>query len=284
MGDDRRFTIKYPPPRSLGERETYQDLSSWWSTVEVFYSRDSQFEIFLEDRTTWNSAQQHYGFAAEEDGLERTAATKARHLKNFLTLLSTHLPFPYMLVKLVKETTSLSSVKDTIFKAYGARTTHDSFLDFLVISRTPTETYLTFFERLVDHVRIHLAPAATAAGHIPAIAQADSINITMMDLIASIWLQRIDSRLPEIVQTEFNVQLRAGTRLYGLVETIAGQVDQLIARYESSSGDTVRRLGHTVREASLGPENDWEDTAVNKLDLQESDSHSGRGGGGWRGG
>ena len=149
MGDDRRFTIQYPPPRSLGEKETYQDLTSWWSTVEVYYSRDSQFEVFLEDLTNWNPAREHYGFEAEEDGLQRTAATKARHLKNFLTLLSTHLPFPYIQVKLVKETTSLTSVKETIFKAYGAQITHDSFLDFIKILKTPTaETFERHFYAL----------------------------------------------------------------------------------------------------------------------------------------
>ena len=239
-GDANIRSVKYPQPRQLGEKETLQNLTAWWANLEVFYGRDSHFEGFMEEGETWRPDQQNFGFAAEVAGLRRTAANKARQLRAFLTLVSSYSSFPFLQVKLLNESTSWASVKKIILKAYGAASSHDMFLELGKLTKSPAETYLTFYERMADHVRIHLAPGNTVAGHITVPAVGDKMTVTLHDCLVVMWLQKIDSRLLDIVQTEFQVRLKGGTRLFELVETISVQIDQLLGRYEGSAGSVGR--------------------------------------------
>ena len=200
-GDANIRSVKYPQPRQLGEKETLQNLTAWWANLEVFYGRDSHFEGFMEEGETWRPDQQNFGFAAEVAGLRRTAANKARQLRAFLTLVSSYSSFPFLQVKLLNESTSWASVKKIILKAYGAASSHDMFLELGKLTKSPAETYLTFYERMADHVRIHLAPGNTVAGHITVPAVGDKMTVTLHDCLVVMWLQKIDSRLLDIVQT-----------------------------------------------------------------------------------
>ena len=115
--------------------------------MEVYYSKDPTYEGFFEEGVTWDPTRDHLDQQEETTGLKRSAAKKGRHLRNLLTMLSSHLPWPHIMDKIITETRSLADVWTVIETAYGVTPTHDMFLDLMSFSKIPTESNLTFYER-----------------------------------------------------------------------------------------------------------------------------------------
>ena len=246
MGDNNKH-INYSKPRLLSEEETPQTLKHWQATVEVLYSRDTDFEAFFDEDVTWNPNDNvTWGFEEEQEGLKRTAAKKGKHMRQLLVMISSHIPWPHIQESILQETRNFKDVWEIIFRAYSALPTHDTFLDLMKLNKKPTESNLTFYERLVGHVRTHLAAENDlGSGKVRAPTRGDKISVTILDMVTAIWLDKIDKKLAGIVRTEFQVRLRSGTRISSLVEVIAPQADQLLARYDATSGESVRQLHDT---------------------------------------
>lgn len=264
------ITVKFNQPRGLRpEGETVQSLNQWIAHTEVYYARERNFECFFEETARWDMSHAggNYGQVAEDEG--RTAPTKAKHLKYLLTLIASFSPWEHLQNKLLTQTTRIKDVWDAIYLAFGCASTNERFLDFVKISKSPMESYLTFYERLASHIRQHLAPAGTRAGNATAPPGGDTLTVSLQDLLTTIWLQRIDPRLPDIVQTEFYNRLQGGTRLAELVPTIASQVDQLLTRYDGAGpGDNVNTIRTKVTQSMAPVEvESLIDATVNKLNF-----------------
>ena len=286
MGENTQnneLSIKFNQPRFLNDKETIQTMNHWRATAEVYYSREKNFECFFDEDVTWNLAAQNYGFTDEEGAgtLQRSAAKKAKHLKFLLTLLSSHTPWEHLQTKLLTETNSMAQVWTVIYAAFGCAPSNEKFLDFIKIDKTPLESYLTFYERLAGHIRQHLAPAGATVGATTAPAGGDVLSVTLQDFVAMIWLQRIDQRLPDVVQTEFHVRLEGGARLASLVPTIAQQIPQLLARYEGSTGGSVNAVSADQQEERVNIES-LVDATVKKLNFGSSSQNSSQRKGGFQ--
>ena len=146
---DGDLSIHFNKPRTLAN-ETTQSLNQWKATAEVYYCREKYFEDFFDATERWNLSHATYGFRDEDAGLRRTAAKKAKHLKYLLTLLSGYVPWEHLQYKLLHQTTCIADVWKCFYKAFDCVSTNERFLDFNKISKTPTESYLTFYERMGD--------------------------------------------------------------------------------------------------------------------------------------
>ena len=101
----------------------------------------------------------------EGDRLKRDAETLAMDLTEFLTVLSQFLPHSYLTDKIVRTSTSLESVWDIIKEHYGVKITKESLLDFEKMFIETGETHRQFYERLLQHVKQHMArPGDTLDG------------------------------------------------------------------------------------------------------------------------
>ena len=279
MGDrDNQRYVSFNKPRLLGEKETAQEINHWKATIEVFYSRESNFEDFFEDNVTWNPQAENFGFEAEVDGLQRTAAKKAKQLKHLLVMITSHIPWPHVTQKVLTESRNFTQVWDIILRAYGAKPTHDAFLDLLQLNKTATESNLTFYERLVGHLRTHLAPAGATGGGVTAPQGGDQMSVSLLDMVAAIWLDKLDKKLADIVKTEFHVRLKNGTRISELVETIAPQVNQLLARFEATSGESIRSLqGATAATYDEADIDGLVDAMVQRMNFRNNGSNNNSG-------
>ena len=74
----------------------------------------------------------------------------------------------------------------------------------------------------------------------------DSMNITMMNMIALFWLGKTDPKLIEIVRHEYSSDFKQGTSLYELMPRIAKSVDSLLKRH--SEDYSVSRIDETLPE------------------------------------
>ena len=51
-----------PLPRNLKDRETYQELIQWATTVRNYYRRDEYMYPFVHPSMKWNKSMKNYNF------------------------------------------------------------------------------------------------------------------------------------------------------------------------------------------------------------------------------
>ena len=145
--------VKLPPPRQLTQSETLDSLDHWKSIFRNYFRRDSGFKQFL--NSVWDPAAPQYGLE-EKDGM--TAEERKDALVDFLSNLAGFLPHSYLTSKLVENTKSLKECWNVIDEHYNVQVTSETLLDFELIKKEPGENYRQFFERLLQHAKLHLAP------------------------------------------------------------------------------------------------------------------------------
>ena len=222
-----------PPPRPLGASETLETLTHWKTTFKTFYKRDEAYRHFIKETTVWDpaAADGNYGQAAEgETGLKRTAADMKEDLVDLLSTLAGYLPHSYLTNKLVSGTKGWKDVWNVIYDHYGVQVSSESLLDFESMHKQPGETHRQFYERLLQHVAQHLAPANVKVEQVRNTV-ADTLSISLMNMTALQWLRKTHHDLIEIVRTEYSVELRDNVQLAELVPRIALNIDSLLKRY-----------------------------------------------------
>ena len=238
--------VKLPPPRQLTQSESLDSLDHWKSIFRNYFRRDSTFKQFLDTTCTWDPAAANYGLEAK-DGM--TAEERKDALVDFLNNLAGFLPHSYLTSKLQENTTSLKECWRIIDEHYNVQITSETLLDFESIKKEPAENYRQFFERLLQHAKLHLAPDGATVDNIKNTVD-DKMSISIMNFVALQWLRKSNSQLIQIIKTEYATELRSGQQLAALVPRIAPNIDSLLARYSSAnvskvSTDTTEALGET---------------------------------------
>ena len=243
-----------PPPRPLGANETLESLTHWKTTFRTFYKRDDAYKPLIRETTVWNPADPNYGQAAENNGLKRTAPDVKEDLVDLLHILAGYLPNAYLTDKIVKETKSWKDVYNIIYDHYGVQITCESLLDFESLHKETGETHRQFYERLLQHVKQHLAPVQARVDR-TINTSADTMNISMMNMVALQWLRKTDPSLIDIVRTEYSTELRDNIQLAELVPRIAINIDSLLRRYNigatSNKVNIMEDKLRTVDEANV---------------------------------
>ena len=171
--------------------------------------------------------------AAESD-----KEVKAYNLECLLTQIASHLPFPYLNRKIIEDSTSMATVWSIIYKHYGCSPTPMTFLDYAKLKRKPSESALTFYERMLYHSRTHLAKTG-AVVDTTTNATDDVMTISLQNHIALDWIRRLHPDLLNAVSVAYAVELRQGTHLASLVPRIAENLDDLLKRNGGGSVNHV---------------------------------------------
>ena len=119
---------------------------------------------------------------------------------------------------------------NVIHDHYGVQVTSESLLDFESMYKQTGETHRQFYERLLQHVKQHLAPAGVKVEQLTT-TSADKMSVSMMNMVALQWLRKIDQSLIKIVRTEYSKELRNNIQLADLVPRISLNIDSLLTRY-----------------------------------------------------
>ena len=225
--------VKLPPPRQLTQSETLDSLDHWKSSFKNYFRRDSVFNQFLNCK--WDPSEENYNLRAE-NGM--TAAERKDALVDFLSNLAGFLPHSYLTSKLIENTKNLEGCWKIIEEHYNVQITPETLLDFESLKKNPEENYRQFYEKLLQHTRLHLAlKDAKVDNHIN--ATDDKMSISIMNLVALQWLRKIDTQLIKIIKTEYSTELRSGQQLAALVPKIAPNIDSLLSRYSSANVSKV---------------------------------------------
>ena len=256
--------VKLPPPRALTQNETLDSLDHWKSIFKSYFRRDSVFKQFLESGCKWDPALANYELK-DKDGM--LAQDRKDALVDFLHNLAGFLPHSYLTSKLVKETKNLNDCWKIIEEHYNVKVTPETFLDFESLKKNPEENYRQFYERLLQHSKLHLAPEDAKVESLVN-AKQDEMSISLMNHIALQWLRKIDPQLIQIVRTEYATDLRSPQHLAALVPKIAPNIDSLLSRYASS----------TVARVSSNSETPDDDTKMGESEQIRWVNTRGRGG------
>jgi len=248
-------SVRLPPPRPLGMKETLETLDHFKSQVRNFYRRDDDFKPFFKAGQAWSHATANYGLV---DDANEEAADKAKHLEGLLTAIASHLPFPYLTTKILEDTKSMKDVFEIIYQQYQVQPSSLTFLDYARLRRQSEESPLTFYERLLRHARTHLAPKNAVVGT-QRNTSTDTMTISLKNHVALSWIQRLHPDLLQVVSTKYSVDLRQGTQLAELVTRISNNFDALVKETAPSvnmiktEGDTESNVGNVpFSSGSLG--------------------------------
>ena len=255
-----------PPPRQLGPKETLESLTHWRTSFKTFYKRDEAYKRFFKFGVVWNNEEENYGFT--DDGSDYRAEDIAEDLRDLLNTLASFLPYSYLTDKILNTTTCWEDVWRIINDHYNVRTDSESLLDFEKLFKTSEETYRQYYERLLQHVKQHLAPAGVKV-ETKTNTVADELSISLMNMVALQWLRKIDPELIEIVKTEYSTELRENTQLAHLVPRIAPNIDCLLKRY--STGRSVNNL--KIGEQEVVDANNVALNRIRKKDINTSSNY-----------
>ena len=219
--------VHAPQPRPLTQTESLDSLNHWKNIFRNYYRRDSSFKQFLKPGCKWDYTRDNYALQGSE---EETAEEKADSLNDFLNNLAGFLPHSYLTQKILEETTCLQDCWNVIYEHYNVQVTPETLLDFESLSKEESENYRQFYERLVQHVRLHLAPVGAKVESVTNTVT-DSMSISLLNMIALQWLRKCHPQLITAVRKEYAIQLRKGEQLAALVPQIAPNVESMINKY-----------------------------------------------------
>ena len=232
-----RNSSRTPPPCQLGSKESLESLTHWQTAFKTFYKRDDLYRRFFKVGFTWNYDEINYGMV-NDDNAEYSAEDIAEDLTDLLNTLAGYLPFSYLTDKILKTTTCWKDVWAIVYDHYNVQINGESLLDFESIHKLEDETYRQYYEKLLQHVKQHLAPSGVKVETLVN-TTADEMSISLMNLVAVQWLRKINPTLIDIVKTEYSTELRNTTQLADLVPRIAPNIDSLLTRYNSGSDAAV---------------------------------------------
>ena len=237
--------VKAPPPRPLNQQESLDSLNHWKTLFRNYYRRDSSYKQFLHKDCTWNFSEENYGL---QTLAEETPDERAENLSDFLSTLAGFLPHSYLTQKLLEDTTCLQDCWNLIYEHYNVKITPETLLDFEGLNKDHSENYRQYYDRLLQHIRLHLAPRGAIVEKLEN-TRADSMTISLMNLVALQWLRKCHPRLIGIVRKEYSTELRRGDQLASLVPIIASNIDSLIARYVGN--DNVSYVTHELAQPKV---------------------------------
>ena len=222
-------SVRMTPP----ENETYDSLKHWQSHFRNYFRRDECYSVFL--NAEWDYSEDDYGpEPIDNDPLRIDASRLTADLDNFL-----HIIAGYLTTRIVEDTTSINDVWKVFAEIYNCEITSETLLDFASFKRLENEGYRQLFERMVDHVRRHLAGPNVRVASLSTGARGDTMSISLMNVIAVHWLNVINPQLIPVVKVEYSVELRNNTQLFDLMPRISKNVDGLLAKINSSNVNAI---------------------------------------------
>ena len=241
-------TCKLNPPRAVLMNETRESLTNWFEGCRNFLANDDHFVRFTLPGAVWDPDAANMGFLQEgqETKLRRPAQEVAAALERMWTTISGFFPFSF-LRRRFNSSTSWNSMRQIVFVIFNFQLNGHSLLDSVTGAanvKAEDENLYIFYERILDFYTEHLVGPNVNAGGFQTGPQGDNMSLSQNNLIVLIWLQKIDPRLPKLVQVEYGSELRGNVQLVDLVSRIANDIPALLEKNRMTKDTGVGRVHH----------------------------------------
>ena len=210
-------TCRAPKQWSLKTRETLNLFENWKHNLIYTLSLDPNFAPFLVEGVKWEKktkANPLRGFGNDGEPIPEaqrlTAQQKVSYLElplgqiaNFIPIISCN--------TIVKNSTSLESIWQSIRLHFGFQTTGTHFIDFDNIHLEPDERPEDLFQRLMAFVEDSLLKPNVLTHHGEAVLEDEELSPSLENFVVLTWLRLTDPELPKLIKQRYGTELRTRT-------------------------------------------------------------------------
>lgn len=248
-----------PKQWSLSSNETITSIEAWENNLKYILSLDPNFADFLTDGSSWGkktNATPLRGFSNDPESVptarRRTAAQKVTHLEMMLGQIANYAPI-ISRNSIVKNSTSISGVWQSIRQHYGLQLTGSRFLDLANISLKPEQRPEDLFQILMAFIEDNLLTRSSGITHYGEIPDADEeLSPSLENFIVLTWLRLLHPNLPRLVKQRYGTELRSRT-LASVKPEISQALESLLDELHTSDESKVLRSAPRVIIAHLFP-------------------------------
>ena len=207
-----------PKQWSLSSNETITSIDAWENNLKYILSLDPNFADFLTDGSSWGkktNATPLRGFSNDPESVpaarRRTAAQKVTHLEMMLGQIANYAPI-ISRSSIVKNSTSISGVWQTIRQHYGLQLTGSRFLDLANISLKPEQRPEDLFQSLMAFIEDNLLTTSSGITHHGEIPDTDEeLSPSLENFVVLTLLCLLHPSLPWLVKQRYGTELCSRT-------------------------------------------------------------------------
>ena len=201
--------IRAPKQWVLTKTETFSTFEAWRQNLVYSLALDKQFAPFLKESVTWKKkhpSDPNRGLVddtVETDGVNvivQTADQKVVILELLLGQIANYCPIINRNT-IIKNSTSVESVWQTIRLHYGFQTTGGHFIDLADIKFEIDERPEDLYQRLSSFIEDSLLIRGSSITHHGETIMVDEVlTPTVENLLVLMWLKLIDPDLPKLIK------------------------------------------------------------------------------------
>ena len=210
-------THRAPKQWCLSKIETITSFENWRQNLIYTLSFDSNFAPFLAEDATWGKktrAQPLRVFTDDGEAVAQNSRQTAQQKVNFLEPMLGQIANYCPIISrntLVKNSTSIQSIWNTIREHFGFQVTGAHFFDFANLRLEADERPEDLYQILVAFVEDCLLRANSLSHHGVQLAEDEELSPTVENLIVLTWLRLINPELPILVKQRYGTELRSRT-------------------------------------------------------------------------
>ena len=207
---------------------------------------DSNFAPFLADGVTWlkkTKAQPLRGLESDGESVPLSRRLTARQKVNVVELMLGQIANYCPIISrstLVKNSTSLEFIWQTIRQHFGFEVTGAQFIDFSNIHPAADERPEDLYQRLSAFVEDSLLRANGLTHHGEQVSEDEELSPILENFIALTWLRLIHPSLPRLVKQRYGTELRSRT-LASIKPEISQALTSLLEEIRTSDDARVQR-------------------------------------------
>ena len=246
-------TQRAPKQWCLTKTETVNSFENWRQNLIYTLSLDTNFTQYITTDANWGkkcASEPNRGFT-DDDVIAsggRTALQQVYMLELMLGQIANYCPV-ISRNTILKNSTSLSCIWQTIRLHYEFQSTGAHFLDFADIQLQADERPENLYQRLVAFVEdIMLQRGSVILHHGDAINVDEEMTPSLENMVVLTWLRLINVALPKLVKQRFGTELRART-LASIKPEISQALDSLLPPMMQRSCVQLRL---TINRTNLG--------------------------------
>ena len=208
-------THRAPKQWCLSKSETITNFENWRQNLLYTLSLDSNFAPFPAEGITWGKntkPEPLRGFPDDGETVRAASRLTAQQKVNFFELMLGQIANYCPIISrntLVKNSTSIQSIWNTIRQHFGFQITGAHFIDFADIDLEPNERPKDLYQRLIAFVEDVLLKANSLSHHGNLITEDEELTPYLENFVVLTWLQLIHPELPKLVKQRYGTELRS---------------------------------------------------------------------------
>ena len=222
------------------------NFENWKQNLIYTLSLDNNFAPFLADGFTWlkkTRGQPLRGLQNDGESVPLAHRLTARQKVNFLELMLGQIANYCPIISrstLVKNSTSLEFIWQTIRQHFGFQVTGAQFIDFSEIHLAADERPEDLYQRLTAFVEDSLLRANGLTHNGEAVLEDEELTPTLENFVVLTWLRLIHPSLPRLVKQRYGTELRSRT-LASIKPEISQALNSLLEEIRTSDDARILR-------------------------------------------